>query len=334
MTISTRDMLLGAITAFGAAGLTAGAGAVELRLAHAFPPNHLMHVHMFQPWAAEVAKQTNGELTIKLHPGGDLVSGPTTYKRVADGVADMGYSLQGYTSDQFPRSLLMELPGLAPDNATAARMMHRALDLLQPEYDKTKVLALWSTGPNVIMTRRDPFKRLEDINGKRIRTPSAFLGEVAKAIGASPVSLQITDVYQSMQTGVIDAVLTGYAALEGFKLGEVIKHYSDYQFGVSPLFAVMNQKSYERLSAAHRAVIDRTAGLALALKGAGTYDSEAVRQLDQEIKSGRGELHKIAAAERRRMDDAIRPLFDKLVADRESKGIPARQIIEKMRAGS
>lgn len=334
MKISTRCLLLGAVASFAAAASLGAAGAVELRLAHSFPPNHLMHVHMMQPWAAEVAKQTNGELTIKLHPGGDLVSGPTTYKRVADGVADMGYSLQGYTSDQFPRSLLMELPGLAPDNATAARMMNRAIDLLQPEYEKTRILALWSTGPNFIMTRKDPFRRLEDINGKRIRTPSAFLGDVAKAIGASPVSLQITDVYQSLQTGVIDAVLTGTAALEGFKLGEVIKHYSDYQLGVSPLFAVMNQKSYERLSAAHRAVIDKTSGLALSLKGAEVYDSEAIRQLDQELKAGRGELHRISATERKRMDDTIRPLFDKLIADRESKGIPARQIVEKMRAGS
>jgi TRAP-type C4-dicarboxylate transport system substrate-binding protein len=323
--------VLGAVAALAAPGTV---GAVELRLAHSFPPKHLMQVHMLEPWAAEVAKQTNGELTIKFHPGGDLVSGPTTYKRIADGIADMGYSLQGYTSDQFPRSLLMELPGLATDNATAARMMWRAIDLLQPEYEKTKIIALWSTGPNVIMTRKDPFRRIDDINGKRIRTPSAFLGEVAKAIGASPVSLQITDVYQSLQTGVIDAVLTGTAALEGFKLGEVVKHYSDYQFGVSPLFAVMNQKSYERLSAAHRAVIDKTTGLALSLKGAATYDSEAIRQLDAELKAGRGELHKMTADERRRMDAAVLPLLDKIISDRESKGIPARRIVEKMKASS
>ncbi len=310
------------------------AGAVELRLGTSFPPTHLMQVHMLQPWAAEVAKETNGEVKINFHPGGELVTGPTTYRRVSDGVADIGISLQGFTSDQFPRTLLVEMPGLAKDNVAAARMLARAFDLLKPEYEKTKVLALWSTGPNVIMMRKDPFRTFEDMKGKRIRTPSAFLGEVGKAVGASPVSLQISDVYQSLQTGVIDAIFSGTSAIEGFKLGEVLKFYSDYAFGVSPLFLVMNQRSYDRLSAAQRAAIDKTTGLALSLKGAEVYDREAVRQLDNEVKSGRGELLRISAAERQKWDAAVRTLQDKVVSEMEAKGIPAKRILETMKGGS
>lgn len=323
-----------ALAALACAAFGTSAPAAELRLATAFPPSHLMQTRMLNPWAAEVAKESNGDLKINMHPGGELVSGPNTFKRIQDGIADIGESLQGYTSDQFPRTLLIELPGLAKDNATATRMMWRAVEHLKPEYDKTKVLALWSTGPNTVIMRKDPVRTVEDLKGKRIRTPSALLGEVGKALGMSPVSMAIGEVYQAMQTGVLDAVFTGTSALEGFKLGEVAKYYSDYSFGVSPLFLVMNQRSYDRLTASQRAVLDKTTGLKLSLLGAEVYDAEAVRQLDNEIKAGRGELIKLPEAERKKLEAAIAKIPEKLIADREAAGIPARKIIETMKGGA
>lgn len=322
------------LAALAGAAFAGTAPAAELRLATAFPPTHLMQVRMLNPWAAEVAKESKGDLKINMHVGGELVSGPNTFKRIQDGIADIGESLQGYTSDQFPRTLLIELPGLAKDNATATQMLWRAVELLKPEYDKTKILALWSTGPNTVLMRKDPVRTVEDLKGKRVRTPSALLGEVGKALGMSPVSMQVGDIYQAMQTGVLDAVFTGTSALEGFKLGEVTKYYSDVSFGVSPLFLVMNQRSYERLSAAQRAIIDRTSGLKLGMVGAQVYDAEAIRQLDNEIKAGRGELIKLPEAEKKKLEAAIAGIPAKIIADREAAGIPAKKIIDTMKGGA
>lgn len=323
---------------FGAAALAlalaGGAAAAELRYATPFPPNHLMQKHMMEAWAKEIETQSNGGLKITFHAGGELGSGPQIYKRVSDGVADMGISLQGFTSDQFPRSLLIEIPGLAKDNQTAARMLWRAFDHIKADYDKVKVIALFATGPNTFIMRKDPLRTLEDFKGKRLRTPSAFLGDVIKAMGASPVSMPINDVYHAMQTGVLDGAGTGTSALEGFKLGEVTRYYTDYTAGVSPLFIVMNQRSYDRLSPEHRALIDKTTGLELSLVGAKVYDEEATRQLEAEIKAGRGELIKMSPAEEKRIDAAIAPVTEKLLAEREAKGVPARAIVAAMKGGA
>jgi len=326
---------LAALSVAAAAVCAAGsATAVELRLASSFPPTHLMTVHMLKPWAEEVDKLSNGQLKINFHTGGELVSGPNTFKRIGDGIADMGYSLQGYTVDQFPRTLLIEVPGVAKDCVSAVRGLWQAHDLIKADYDRTKILALWATGPNVVMSRKDPIRTLEDLKGKRIRSPSSFLGEIGKAMGASPVSMQITEVYQALQTGVLDAMFTGTSAIRGFKLGEVVKYYTDYEFGVSPLFLVMNQRSYDRLSAEHKAIIDRTSGMALSLKGAEVYDREAITQLQDEIKAGRGEAIKISAAERARWAASYRAVEEKLITDLEAKNVPARRIVAAMRAGA
>ena len=90
-----------------AIGLAPAAQAAELRFATGFPASHLLQKNVWEPWAAEVAKRSNGSLTIRMFPGGALGPAPATFQRVKAGVADIGYSLQGFTSDQFPRTLLV-----------------------------------------------------------------------------------------------------------------------------------------------------------------------------------------------------------------------------------
>jgi TRAP-type C4-dicarboxylate transport system substrate-binding protein len=319
----------GIVAALLTLGVVPQASAAELRFATGFPATHLMQKNVWEPWAEEVAKRSNGTLTIRMYPGGALGPAPATFQRVKSGVADIGYSLQGFTSDQFPRTLLAEMPDVAQDNATATRKLWAAFDLLKDDYQGVKVIGLFSTGPNIIATRDKAVRMPDDIKGVRLRVPSKLLGDVLTSIGASPVFLNITEVYNSVQTGVIGGVVTGTSALRGFKLGEVLRYYSDYAFGVSPMFVVMNQASYDKLSPEHKKIIDETTGLNFSLKGATVYDKEAVIQLKEEVDRGRGQAIKVTAEQRAMWDKAIRGALDKAVAER--KDIGAERILDAMR---
>jgi TRAP-type C4-dicarboxylate transport system substrate-binding protein len=318
-----------AFAAAFAVGIATGASAVELRFATGFPSSHLMQKNVWEPWAEEVAKKSNGTLVIRMYPGGALGPAPATFQRVKAGVADIGYSLQGFTSDQFPRTLLSEMPDVAQDNVTATRKLWAVLDLIKDDYQGVKVLGLLSTGPNIIATRDKLVRVPDDIKGLRLRVPSKLLGDVLTSIGASPVFMNITEVYNAVQTGVLAGVTTGTSAIRGFKLGEVIRYYNNYEFGVSPQFVVMNQASYDKLSPEHKKIIDDTTGLTFSLKGADVYDKEAIIQLKEEVDRGRGQDIKVTAEQRALWDKAIRPALDKAVADR--KGINADRILDAMR---
>jgi TRAP-type C4-dicarboxylate transport system substrate-binding protein len=288
-----------------------------------------MQKHVWEPWAEEVAKRSNGTLNIRMYPGGALGPAPATFQRVKAGVADIGYSLQGFTSDQFPRSLVLEMPDAAQDNVSATRKLWAVYDLIKDDYQGVKVIGLLSTGPNVITTRDKLVRVPDDIKGLRLRVPSKMLGEVLTALGASPVFMNITEVYNAVQTGVLAGVVTGTSALRGFKLGEVLKYYNDYAFGVSPQFVVMNQASYDKLSPEHKKIIDDTTGLNFSLKGAEVYDKEAIVQLKEEIDRGRGQAITITAEQRALWDKAVRAPLDKAVA--EHKGIDAARILDAMK---
>ena len=319
----------GVAAAILAFGIAPSVSAVELRFATGFPANHLMQKHVFEPWAEEIAKKSNGALIIRMYPGGALGPAPAAFQRVKSGVADIGYSLQGFTSDQFPRTLLMELPDIARDNVTATRKLWAVHDLIKDDYQGVKVLGLWSTGPNVIASRDKAVRVPADIKGMRIRVPSKLLGDVLKSMDASPVFMTITDVYNAVQTGVLGGVATGTSAIRGFKLGEVLRFYSDYEFGVSPQFVVMNQGTYDKLSVEHKKLIDDTTGLQFSLNGARVYDKEAVDQLQEEVQSGRGQAIKVTPEQRTMWDKAIRGALDRAVT--EHKNIGVDRILEAMR---
>jgi TRAP-type C4-dicarboxylate transport system substrate-binding protein len=310
-------------------GLASQSLAVELRFATGFPATHLMQKNVWEPWAEEVAKRSNGTLTVRMFPGGALGPAPATFQRVKSGVADIGYSLQGFTSDQFPRSLLLEMPDVAQDNVTATRKLWAVFDLIKDDYQGVKVLGLLSTGPNVIISRDKQVKVPDDIKGMRIRVPSKLVGELLKAMDASPVFMNITEVYNAVQTGVLGGVATGTSALRGFKIGEVLRYYNDYAFGVSPQFVVMNQATYDKLSPEHKKIIDDTTGLNFSLKGAKVYDDEAGIQLKEEVDRGRATAYQVTPQERALWDQAIKSTLDRVATER--KDIGAERILDAMR---
>ena len=85
----------------------------ELKLAHFMPPSHTLHQEVFQPLADALDEATGGALTIRIYPAGALGKGPVQqYKRAVEGVADITFCIHSYTTDRFPASQLITLPGL------------------------------------------------------------------------------------------------------------------------------------------------------------------------------------------------------------------------------
>ncbi|HEU0222099.1 MAG TPA: C4-dicarboxylate ABC transporter substrate-binding protein, partial [Paracoccaceae bacterium] len=85
----------GAVAALAAAPLSAE----TLKLAHFVAPAHVVTGSVVEPLVKGVAAATSGDLTIQVYPGGELGAGPLEqYARALQGVADISWGLQGYTS--------------------------------------------------------------------------------------------------------------------------------------------------------------------------------------------------------------------------------------------
>ena len=243
-----------AATALGLWAATATAG--ELSFANYMPAGHPHVAGAFQPFADMVAEKTGGGVTVRIYSGGELGPGPVEqYNRAVDGVADFAISLPGYTASTFPLTLLAELPGVL-DTTTGTRDLWDNIALMAEEYRRVHLISLWSNAPNSLYTRSVPIRSPADVKGLNIRVPSRNAGLQVEAWGGNPVSMPVNEIYNAMQTGVIDGAMIDTTATKAFKLGEVAKYLTTgFDATNSPFFVVMNRDSWKSLSEAEQAAV-------------------------------------------------------------------------------
>jgi TRAP-type C4-dicarboxylate transport system substrate-binding protein len=307
------------------------AGAQELRLSTFVAPVHVIYREILTPWSQEIAKATNGEVKVTLYPSMQLGGKPPElFRQAKEGVVDLVFTLPGYTSPAFPRTQMIELPGLKPDGVAATNMMWDLIDpYLAPEFDGTKVIALWGAEDAGLISRGKPIRSLDDLKGLRMRAPSAAQARQLEVMGAVPVAMPITEVYQSLERGVIDGAMLPFSTIPDFRLGEVGRAYTiaGPLFGRSSFLVAMNRKKYDSLSPGARAAIDRLSGRALSLKATEVY----LKRSADGVASVRGtaEVVELSAAEQKRIADLLRPIIADWIKESEAKGIPARDMLRR-----
>ncbi len=327
---------LGGALAAAAAGMLLGLGgaanATELKLAHFMSPRHPMDRFIMRPWSEEVATLSGGDLKVRIYPGGALGKGPVAqYKRAVDGIADIAFGLPGFTSKLFPRVGVVELPGIAPTSTDATNALWNALGELSPEFRRVKLLALWTNERQVLMTRKKPIRSVGDMKDLKFRVPSRTQGEAIKALGAVPVFMPINRVYNALNTGVIDGVLTGPSTIVSFKFNEVAKHYTTgWPLGRSPFFLVMNNGAFDKLSDAHKALVERTTGRAMSLRAAKFYMRAGNKGLDLVRNSDKHEVISLGGAA---LQEGVARLMSARAAQvkaLDGRGVPASAILKAM----
>ena len=271
-----------ALTAAVALFAAAPVAAEELRFAHFVPPAHTLTASTIEPLQAAVAASG---LEIRVYPGGELGAGPLEqYVRVLQGVADIVWGLQGYNSSQFQRTMISELPGALNPGQSGYDAIWRAYDAgqLANEFPGTVPLALWTSEPNVIIMRGRNVRTPADLAGLKIRVSGSAAAAVVEALGATPVQMPAGEIYNALQTGLIDGLITGASAIGDFRLDEVADSYTlGAPMGHISFYVVMNQARYEGLSAEHRAAIDSIAGRTLSASAEAGWNARATQVLEQ-----------------------------------------------------
>jgi TRAP-type transport system periplasmic protein len=324
-------VFVAALAAALLSGTAATSGAQELRLSTFVPPVHVIYREILVPWANEVTNATNGEVKVTLYPSMQLGGkAPELYRQAVDGVADIVFTLPGYTSPAFPRTQMIELPGLKPDGVAATNMMWDLLNpYLLPEYEGVKVIALWGAEDAGLMMRGGAIRSLADLKGKRMRAPSAAQAKQLEVMGAVPIAMPITEVYQSLERGVVDGAMLPFSTIPDFRLGEVAKGYTiaGPLFGRSSFLVAMNKKKYDSLSPKARAAIDRLSGRALSLEATKVYLKRSMQGV--ESVRGKAEVFELSAEEQKRISAVLRPIISDWIRENEAKGIPAREMLKK-----
>lgn len=231
MRTTRRTFLKGTAAAVAASSLPAPAvlaqTPIELKMASFVPPTHSIWANVLMPWVKKVEDMSKGRLKIAGYPSMQLGGkAPELYRQMVQGIADIVFTLPGYTSADFPMMSLTELPGTATSAREGTERIWKRLEegYFDKEFADAKVLMLWNADNAGILTRTRPVRKIEDVKGLRLRSPSAAQAAQIEHLGGVAVSLPVPQVYPGIERGTVDGAMIPVTTLLDFKLAEVVKY--------------------------------------------------------------------------------------------------------------
>jgi len=236
--------------------------ATELKFAHAAPETDLQQA-LAEFFAEEVAKRTDGEVTVKIFPHGQLGNDQQMISGVRSGIIDLEMSgLNNFDG------LMPEVGGLLlPYMFTSREHAYKVLDgdvgqavLAGFENFGMKGLGFPENGYRNITNSRKPIREPEDVKGLKIRTNnSAALNEMFALLGANPQPLPVAELYTALETGVVEAQEHPITITHSFRYDEVQDYLSMTEHSYAMLVIVMNLNKFNSLTPEQQKVIEDVA---------------------------------------------------------------------------
>lgn len=318
--------LLAGVCAF--AGLANAKEVHELRLAHYLPPMHNMAANVLPGWADRLEKASDGRLKVTIYPAGQLLGITEIFDGVRGGVADIGWSMPGATPGRFPVMSLMELPFIFTRAEDASRVVMEAHEKghMDKEFQGVKVLYLHTHHAGVLNTKSE-IRNLDDLKGKRIRFPSPPVRSLLQALGADPVGVPAPQAYESLDRGVLDGVAFPFDAMQGLRLGELVKYHLDFPMYVLTFYLVMNQNKFDSLPPDLQKVIMDNSGMNEALAVGRAWDESEDNSKVFVQKHG-NQIVTLSPEQQKLWHERAQPVIEAGIAEANKAGVPAREIYD------
>lgn len=264
----TRKKLLtvaAAALAFSFGVGSAVAAEVTLRLHQFLPAQAGVPKHILVPWAEKIEAESKGRIKIQHFPSMQLGGKPPQLiDQAIDGVADIVWTVTGYTPGRFPRTEVFELPFMMTNAEAVSRAYWTlAQETMQKDFKDFHPLGLWVHGPGLIHSKK-PITSIGDLNGVKLRAPTRVTNMLFKNLGATPVGMPVPAVPEALSKGVIDATVIPWEVTVPLKVSELVTNHT--LFGDASLYTttflfVMNKGVYNKLPDDLKKIIDDNSGL-------------------------------------------------------------------------
>ena len=323
-----------------AAALTALSGAAQeitLKVHHFWPPGAMPPTRILQPWCDKIAAESNNRMKCQVFPAMQLGGTPAQLiDQAKDGVADIVFTLPGYTAGRFPIMEVFELPFIT---STAEAGSKAAWDFYlkhgQKEFAGVKPLMFAVHDDGYIHTRDRQVKVMADMKGLKMRAPTRMTNKLLAALGATPVGMPLPAVADAISKGTIDGFLLPWEVIPSVKLHELVKYSSETDPARPALYTAvfilgMNQAKYDALPADLKAVVDRNSGAGLSATAGRIWDESQAAGRKPAVDRG-NVFYVIPGAELDGWVKASAGLYDEWTANMDKAGMNGRQMLQDAR---
>lgn len=280
-------MTLAAIAAVAAAATGAEAQRV-LKFSNIQPPDHPMSLAA-EYFAERVRDLTGAELEVQVFHSRQLGDALQNVENIRTGSVAFTIASASNLSQVDRRMDMFSLPYIFKSEAHFWHLMNteRMRRFMTPLEDKgIRFLAFIDAGARSFFTKGSPVRTPGDLEGRKIRVmASPVMVASMQALGASGVPLAWGELYNALQTGVVDGAENNHPSILTMKFYEVTDYYSLDEHMRIPDTFLMSQRLFERLDETHReAILKAAEGTQAFMRGAWAAASRsALERLEAEF---------------------------------------------------
>ena len=336
--MTNRRTVLGLMGAAASLALTAGAASAQeytLRMHQFLPAQANVPAQVLDVWADAVERDSGGRIAIERYASMALGgTPPELMDQVLDGIADIIWTVNGYTPGRFPRTEVFELPFFVDDaRAASAALWQMYEEHMQDDFAGVHMLAMWVHGPGMFHTST-PVTHPSDLQGLKIRGGSRGVNDLLTLTGAEPVGLPVSGIPEALSRGVIDGTTIPWEVTGALRVQELVSNHTEFEgpglYTLSFSFA-MNQDVYDDLPADLQEVIDNNSGLAFSIFAGGTQTDADGPARAAAVERGNN-IITVSEEDAAEWVTVVQPLYATWIADMESRGIDGQALIDEARA--
>lgn len=313
-------------TSLTAAGLLACVSAqaqVVLTASSWLPPSHALSETQ-KAWCTQLETKTGGKAKCNILPRG-VAAPPATFDAVRNALADISYTVHGYTPGRFVTTQVAEFPFLGDNSepvSIAFQRLYAKTPAMQEEHKGVKVLAVFTHGPGIVFNTKRPITKLDDLSGLKWRVGGGMVNEISKALGMNVTLKPAPESYELLSTGVMDGTLFPAESVESFKIDKVVRYGTSFPGGLynTSFVFMMNQAKYDSLPADVKKVVDELSGEPAAKMFGQAWDKVDRRGMAFMQAAG-VQISKADPAFVKAVTDKTAPLVDTWAKAAEAKGM-------------
>ncbi len=338
--MTIRRTFLGALGGVALAALLAtGAAAQEvtLKLHQFLPAQANVPKLILDVWADNIEKDSGGRIKVDRFPSMQLGGAPPELMdQVIDGVADVIWTVVGYTPGRFPSTEVFELPFMVSDARAASYAYWKMFDshMKDTEFKDVHVLGTWVHGPGIFHTA-DPVNVPSDLQGMKIRGASRMVNALLEKLGAEPVGMPVPAIPEALSKGVIDGATIPWEVTGSLKVPELVQNHTEFEgpalYNVTFVLA-MNKGVYDALPDDLKTVVDKNSGLDFSVFAGGVQSDADGPARQVAVDLGNTIITINQADAEANWVPIVQPIYASWVADMQTKGIDGQALIDEARA--
>ncbi|MEX0409529.1 TRAP transporter substrate-binding protein DctP [Aquibium sp. LZ166] len=302
-----------------------------LRVAHQFPPAHYM-AKALDAWGEEIEKNSGGGIDVQMFPAAQAYKPNQVYPAVVRGQIEAGFQVSIQWGSTLPDMSALLIPfilsgterGKAFPDSEAARMLDEEL----AKAGVHNMVWIFLGNANLISSNSKPLVHLEDFKDVKLRGGGKIFDSGFVAAGASTVIMSAAEVYQALDTGIVDAASGDFIGSFERKYYEVQKYGTVNRLNCVFGNVVANQAWWDGLSEENRKVIEEASAN---LEARLFEDYEKNYQHAYENMKDRMTLHIQTDEEAKEWEDFMKPAGkEEFLKQASPNGVKLVELLEKL----